>query len=153
VLEILPAPKVFLYSVTEDLEEKIQDLVAKFPGRVDYSTVRKGLSHETLIGKFKVARCYLGMSRSDGISTSFLEAITYGSFPIQTDTSCAAEWINLGAIGLVVSPDEQLQIVNKICEVFLDDNLVDSAQLANNNLAKRYLSFEYLKSISQTFYK
>ncbi len=153
VLEILPAPKVFLYSVTEDLEENIQDLVAKFPRRVDYSTVRKGLSHETLIEKFKVARCYLGMSRSDGISTSFLEAITYGSFPIQTDTSCAAEWINLGAIGLVVSPDEQLQIVNKICEVFLDDNLVDSAQLANNNLAKRYLSFEYLKSISQTFYK
>jgi hypothetical protein len=37
--------------------------------------------------------------------------------------------------------------------VFLDDNLADSAQLANNNLAKQYLSFEYLKSISQTFYK
>ncbi len=153
VLEILPDPKVFFYSVTEDLEVKIQALIAKFPGRVEYSTVRKGLSHETLIQKFKIARCYLGMSRSDGISTSFLEAITYGSFPIQTDTSCAAEWINLGVIGLVVSPDEQVQIVTKICEVFLDDNLVDSAQLANNNLAKQYLSFEYLKSISQTFYE
>ena len=153
VLEILPDPKVFFYSVTEDLEAKIQALIAKFPGRVEYSTVRKGLSHETLIEKFKIARCYLGMSRSDGISTSFLEAITYGSFPIQTDTSCAAEWINLGVIGLVVSPDEQVQIVTKICEVFLDDNLADSAQLANNNLAKQYLSFEYLKSISQTFYE
>jgi hypothetical protein len=153
VLEILPDPKVFFYSVTEDLEVKIQALIAKFPGRVEYSTVRKGLSHETLIEKFKIARCYLGMSRSDGISTSFLEAITYGSFPIQTDTSCAAEWINLGVIGLVVSPDEQVQIVTKICEVFLDDNLADSAQLANNNLAKQYLSFEYLKSISQTFYE
>lgn len=153
VLEILPAPKVFFYSVTDDLELKIQELAAKFPGRVEYSTVRKGLSHEALIEKFKVARCYLGMSRSDGISTSFLEALTYGSYPIQTDTSCAAEWIDLGAVGFVVQPQEVSQIVNKVCEVFLDDNLVDQAQLVNNNLAKQFLSFDYLKTVSQVFYK
>lgn len=153
VLKISSAPRVFLYSVTDDLEQKVQGLKAKFPDRVEYSTVRKGLSHESLIEKFKVARCYLGMSRSDGISTSFLEALTYGSFPIQTDTSCAAEWIDLGAVGFIVNPKEEAQIVRKIYEVFSNDDLVDSAQLINNNLAKKYLTFEYLKTVSQTFYK
>jgi len=153
VLEISSAPKAFLYSVTDDLEPMVQDLIAKFPGRVEYSSVRKGLSHESLIEKFKVARCYLGMSRSDGISTSFLEALTYGSFPIQTDTSCAAEWVDLGAIGLIVSPEEESRIINKIYEVFSNDDLVNSAQLVNNDLAKQYLSFEYLKTIAQAFYK
>jgi glycosyltransferase involved in cell wall biosynthesis len=111
------------------------------------------LSHELLIEKFKDARCYLGMSRSDGISTSFLEALTYGSYPIQTDTSCAAEWISLGAIGAVINSSDISFIARKIQDVFLNDELVDFAQSTNNEIARKYLSFEYIKSIAKSFYE
>jgi len=153
ILASSAVPNVYFYSVTNDLEPKVKELVGRFPSRVDYSTVRRGLSHESLIEKFKYARCYLGMSRSDGVSTSFLEALTYGAYPIQTDTSCAAEWVDLGAIGFIAGPNDDSLIVKKIQEVFLNDELVDTAQLTNNNLAKKYLSFEYLKSKSRVFYE
>jgi len=153
VLGASSAPQVFLYSVTDDLEPMVQGLIAKFPGRVEYSTVRKGLSHQFLIEKFKVSRCYLGMSRSDGISTSFLEALTYGSYPIQTDTSCAAEWLNLGAIGTVIDSSDKSLIAKKIQEIFLNDELVDFAQKTNNEIARKYLNFEYVKSIAKSFYE
>ena len=153
VLSLLEELKIFFYSVTDDLISQVKDLENSFPGRVGYSTVRKGLSHDSLIEKFKTARCYLGMSRSDGISTSFLEALTYGAFPIQTDTSCAAEWIDLGAVGYIANSKDTALIVDKIQEVFLNNDLVDFAQFANNEIAKKYLNFEYLKSKSRVFYE
>lgn len=153
ILSTVERSEVFLYSVTEDLIALVKDLEGLFPGRVEYSTVRKGLSHDSLIEKFKTARCYLGMSRSDGISTSFLEALTYGAFPIQTDTSCAAEWIDLGAIGYVANSKDIALIVDKIQTVFLNNDLVDFAQSINNEIARKYLNFEYVKSKAQTFYE
>jgi hypothetical protein len=39
------------------------------------------------------ARIYLGVSKTDGISTSLLESIARGAFPIQSVTSCANEWV------------------------------------------------------------
>lgn len=153
VLRTLEKSKVFFYSVTDDLIAQVKDLKDLFPDRVEYSTVRKGLSHDSLIEKFKAARCYLGMSRSDGISTSFLEALTYGAFPIQTDTSCAAEWIDLGAIGYVANSKDVALIMDKIQAVFLNNDLVDFAQSTNNEIARKYLNFEYLKSKAQIFYE
>ena len=153
VLRTLEKSKVFFYSVTDDLIAQVKDLEDLFPDRVEYSTVRKGLSHDSLIEKFKAARCYLGMSRSDGISTSFLEALTYGAFPIQTDTSCAAEWIDLGAIGYVANSKDVALIMDKIQAVFLNNDLVDFAQSVNNEIARKYLNFEYVKSKAQIFYE
>jgi hypothetical protein len=45
---------------------------------------------------FANSRIYIGASRSDGISTSFLEALVLGAYPIQTNTSCGNEWVEKG---------------------------------------------------------
>jgi len=55
---------------------------------------RKGvLSHSKMLELMGRARIYLGVSRTDGISTSLLESIARGAFPIQSVTSCANEWM------------------------------------------------------------
>ena len=152
VLVSLPEPKFFFYSVTKDIEPILKALVKRFPGRVEYATVRNSLRHEDLLKKFKTARCYLGMSRSDGISTSFLESLAYGAFPIQTDTSCAAEWIDLGAIGFITSSHKVTEIVEKIQEIFSSDDLVDNAQSQNRQIAEKYLDFELIQDKAKLFY-
>lgn len=53
---------------------------------------KKALKHGQMLDLFAQSRLYLGVSRTDGISTSLLEAMAMGSFPIQTSTSCAGEW-------------------------------------------------------------
>src|SRR5262249_13105764 len=46
-------------------------------------------SHDDMLRLFGRARAYVGLSISDGISTSLLEAMAMGAFPIQSFTACA----------------------------------------------------------------
>ena len=76
---------------------------------------------------FAAARCYLGVSVSDAISTSMLEALAMGAFPIQTNTSCCEEWIENGKTGFSIPPDDVDVIADRIRQAVTDDDLVDKA--------------------------
>jgi hypothetical protein len=52
------------------------------------------LSHEKVLALFSRARIYVGLSVTDGISTSMLEAMAMGAIPVQTSTSCCDEWFS-----------------------------------------------------------
>ncbi len=60
-------------------------------------------SHHDILQKHGQARISIGLSIGDAISTSLLEAIVMGSFPIQSWTSCADEWIVDGKTGILAS--------------------------------------------------
>jgi glycosyltransferase involved in cell wall biosynthesis len=77
------------------------------------------------------ARISIGLSISDGISTSLLEAMAMGSFPIQSYTACANEWIEDQISGFIVPPEDPEIIEQAIRKALADDNLVDSAAEAN----------------------
>ena len=50
------------------------------------------LSHQQMLDLFLDSRLFVGISLSDGISTSMLEAMACGAIPVQTDSSCCSEW-------------------------------------------------------------
>ena len=113
---------------------------------------KKQLSHDEMLSLFETARIYLGVSLSDGISTSLLEAMAGGAFPIQTSTSCADEWIENGVSGLLVDPS-----IESICQALLtastNDDLVDVAseinlKLVRNKLDKTVLNEKIIKFYS-----
>lgn len=151
VLQVNLTQTAFLYSVTDDLLPDVLALSSKFPGRVSYSERRKPLPAGEMRELFLNSRIYVGASASDGISTSFLEALVYGVYPIQTNTSCAGDWIHLGAVGNVVSLDVT-EIRESLAEAISNDSLVDRAQLANAKIAEEFLSDEVIKKIALTFY-
>jgi glycosyltransferase involved in cell wall biosynthesis len=78
-----------------------------------------------------MARVYLGVSVSDAISTSALEAMAMGAFPIQTDTSCCDEWFEHGKGGYLVPPDNVEVIAERLRSALTDDRLVDEAADVN----------------------
>lgn len=143
--------KVFFYSVTKDVEERIIDLAKKYEGRVDYSVVSKPISHNLLMQLFKEARVYIGCSECDGISTSFLEAIVNGAYPIQTNTSCVNEWADKGIkcsiVGLNVN-----EIIMELERVIVDKDFLDDAQKTNFYIASRTLSNSIVNPIAHQFY-
>jgi hypothetical protein len=56
---------------------------------------KKGaLSHSQMLSLFESSKIYIGLSESDGISTSLLESMAMGAIPVQTSTSCCGEWFN-----------------------------------------------------------
>ena len=66
-----------------------------------FSLNRKGaLTHLEVLDLFAKSKIYVGLSESDGISTSLLEAMAMGAIPVQTATACCDEWF--GDTGVAV---------------------------------------------------
>ena len=148
---IIPGYTAFLYSVTDDLIEQVESLVEEFPGRISYSSRKNPLTRAEMQSLFRRSRVYVGASRSDGISTSFLEALNHGCYPIQTDTSCAGDWKDLGAVASIVSQEVSV-IESNLVVAMKDDELVDRAQIKNLAIAQKHLGFEEVRKIAITFY-
>lgn len=96
-------------------------------------------SHEEMLRWHGRARVSIGLSISDAISTSFLEAIMMGSFPIQSNTSCANEWIKCGETGFLVPPEDPQVIADAIRRAVTDDELVDRAAEINAQTVRERL--------------
>jgi hypothetical protein len=75
---------------------------------------KKKLSHDQMMEMFSRALIYVGVSLSDGISTSMLEALAMGAYPVQTDTACTAEWIVSKTNGLEISVFTKTHIATQI---------------------------------------
>lgn len=90
-----------------------------------------GTAHRDILKWYGQARVALGLSLSDGISTSFLEALVMGAFPIQSWTACADEWIEDGTSGLLVPPEDVATVAAALRRALSDDRLVDEAAEIN----------------------
>jgi len=98
---------------------------------IDVECLPEQVPHEDMLRLHGTARVSIAISIGDGISTALLEAMAMGSFPIQTCTACADEWIIDGKSGFIVQPDDLEQIADRLLRAMNDDELVDNAAALN----------------------
>ena len=110
-------------------------------------------SHEKILRYHGRARISIGINISDAISTSFLEALVMGSFPIQSWTGCANEWIEDGKTGILVPPEDPDVIEKAIRRALTDDELVNRAAEINWKTVEERLDHNSLKSKAIDMYK
>jgi hypothetical protein len=110
-------------------------------------------THDDILRHFGQARMYLGISISDAISTSVLEAMAMGAFPIQTDTSCCQEWFVDGRTGFAIPPDDFEKICERFAIALTDNNLVDTAAVENFEIIRSRLAVEVLRPKMDEFYR
>jgi glycosyltransferase involved in cell wall biosynthesis len=96
-------------------------------------------THEDILRMHGSARASIGLSISDAISTSLLEAMIMGSFPIQSHTGCGDEWVRCGENGLLVHPESPEEVAAALRRALTDDALVDEAAETNARLAAERL--------------
>jgi glycosyltransferase involved in cell wall biosynthesis len=109
-------------------------------------------SHDDMLRLYGRARAYIGLSISDAISTSLLEAIVMGAFPIQSCTACADEWIVDGKTGLIVPPEDPEVVAAALRRALNDDRLVDDAACCNAQLARERLAEQLIKPQVRAMY-
>jgi len=112
---------------------------------------KKSLTHNQVLDLFRKSRIYIGVSLSDAISTSLLEAIVCGAYPIQTDTSCAKEWIKNDISGGIVKP-EVSSVKYVLEQALINDYLVDRAAELNHETAVGRLDIEKISKKLENFY-
>jgi glycosyltransferase involved in cell wall biosynthesis len=96
------------------------------------------VSHDEMLHFYNRSRIYIGLSISDGISTSLLEAMALGTFPIQSCTACADEWIVDGQSGFIVPPEDPQAVAEALRRALTDDLLVNrAAELNSQTIAQR----------------
>ena len=88
VADCLDGYEVLIYSAS--LRVRSRALVLRLKHRVTIRIIKKRTPHAVMLRHFSESRIYIGISLSDGISTSLLEAMATGCYPIQTGTSCAS---------------------------------------------------------------
>lgn len=115
---------------------------------------KKGaLSHDDVLRILRTSRIYIGLSRSDGISTSMLEAMSQGAIPIQTNTACANEWIKNNETGHIADLENIPEIAKQIDFWLNSDSATIRAQEENlKTITERY-SKPKIKAAVLGFYK
>jgi glycosyltransferase involved in cell wall biosynthesis len=140
--ESLGGYTIIVYSASRDVLEKSRK-VEKETG----ITIRNlpQCSHEEILRLFGRARIYIGLGISDGISTSLLEAMVMGAFPIQSCTACADEWIVDGKSGFIVPPEDPVLVAEAIQKALTDDPLVNLAAEINAKTTRERLDTSVIK--------
>jgi glycosyltransferase involved in cell wall biosynthesis len=85
------------------------------------------VSQSQLLKEFQNSRIYIGLSTTDGLSTSMVEAMGSGCFPIQSENSAASLFITEGVSGFIVNPWEIEELSGAITMALNNNHLVDSA--------------------------
>ncbi len=109
--------------------------------------------HQKILRLHGGARMSISLSLSDGVCTSFLEAMMMGSFPIQSCTASAHDWIEDGRTGAIVHPDDPESVEAAIRLAVSSDELVDQAAQENWETAKRRLDHGVIKEHAIRWYE
>ena len=151
VSDLLQGYQIVVYSASHRMRRRVARTAAR-TGLATVSIAPYGQSHAQMMELFLSSRIYLGVSRSDGISTSLLESMTTGCFPVQTNTSCANEWITCGVSGAIIKDLTVDAVAEGLSRPLLDDRLVDSAMTTNLAVVSDRLNASRIRRDSLTFY-
>jgi glycosyltransferase involved in cell wall biosynthesis len=149
-IDLLSGYTIAVYSVSPAVA-KAGKRFEKMTG-IRTKIIPKGTPHAEILGLHGSARLSIGLSVSDGLSTSFLEAMAMGSFPIQSWTACADEWIEDGKTGLLVPPEDPLAVAQAIRHALTDDEMVDHAAEKNYRTVEMRLDHALLKHKATELY-
>ncbi len=143
--DILNGFTLVIYTNTSADDIKIASELLMNDFKIPVILLPDGSDHDLILKYHSQARISIGLSIGDAISTSLLEAMSVGSFPIQSNTSCADEWIQEGITGITVPPEDPEIIEHAIRKALLNDQLVDNASFLNMEKIRDLANFDKLK--------
>lgn len=126
-----------------EVENKAKDICDRHSLKLDITS--PNTDHDEIIKLHCKARISIGLSMSDGISTSLLEAMIAGSYPIQSYTACADEWILDGVTGELVPPEDVGAVEKAISKAIKNDQLVDRAARLNLRTIRERGDYELVR--------
>ncbi len=155
-----------LYSLTKELADfkivfyscnaKTIRLVKKLKRKTGLNIEWHGkgeLAHTEMLDLFASARIYIGISLSDGISTSLLEAMAMGAFPIQTSTACVDDWFGDANSGIALKSASPQPIVDSLSRtIAMSAEAGTRAQEANRTMISKRAFGPSIRPWAQHFY-
>jgi glycosyltransferase involved in cell wall biosynthesis len=144
--DVLKGYRIIIYSVNTVDVVIAAELFTQNTGLETVIIPLGGISYDEILSYHGSARISIGLSITDALSTSLLEAMVMGSFPIQSDTSCASEWFKNGQMGTFVKPEDPENVEKAIRKALADDDLVNRAAKLNYDMLFEKLEYSKIKN-------
>ena len=144
---------IVVYSADQIVIDYCNSISKKLNLKFQIYSNNVNLTQKEMYRLFSNSKIYIGMSKSDGISTSLLESMAFGVFPIQSNTSCANEWILNNKTGYILPPQNIKLISKKILLAIKDDRQVDLAAKLNWKTIVKRADSNKIKKIIRGIYK
>jgi hypothetical protein len=146
--DLLRGWELCAYQADADLEESARGIAQR--AGCEYTHLSSIAAHESthdeILAMHGRSRVSLGLNRSDGLSTSFLEAMAMGSFPVHSSTSCGGEIAPHGRSALFVDGRDPEQVAAALRRALTDDQLVDDAADLNVSLTAAHLDRRLIRA-------
>ena len=131
--------------------KRLATQVAKRTGLTITAYSKGALTHDVMVEKFSRSLIYIGLSLSDGISTSMLEAMAMGAIPVQTSTACCDEWFSETGVAIeTLAAEEVAQGIQRAIGLALTTDSAAKnretirARASREEIAKQALAFYQL---------
>jgi glycosyltransferase involved in cell wall biosynthesis len=134
---------VTIYSATEDTRIAAKLFEEKTNLNVE---IINHTSHEDILKVFSETEIYIGLSISDGVSTSCLEAMALGAFPIQSNSSCCMEWFIDNVSGFAVDAENTQEVSGKILRILNDKEFIFKGRQINYQICKEKLDKKIIRA-------
>lgn len=112
----------------------------------------ENVKRDILLKEMSESRVFIGLSISDGLSTSSLEAAALGSYVVQSSTSCLEEVLKDDYLCAFVDPNDPYEVASAIKEALVNDELVDNAREKNLPYLEEHFSFNKIRSAAESYY-
>lgn len=144
--DILKGYKIIIYS-SNSIELPIAAELFTEKTGIETEIIPSDVPYEEILKYHGASRISIGLSITDAISTSLLEAMVMGSFPIQSNTSCAKEWIRDGETAILVPPEDPEEVEKVIRIALTDDELVNKAAGINYKVIFDRIEYSKVKNM------
>ncbi|MBI5965997.1 MAG: glycosyltransferase family 4 protein [Chloroflexi bacterium] len=140
--DILEGYEIVVYLASPPVVDQVKSMQAE--GKLNIRILPRS-PHHTILELFSYARIAMGINQTDGIPNAMLEAMTMSAFPIQSNTESTTEWITNGFNGLLVNPEDPLDIARAIRSAISDNALVEKAAEINLEMISQRLDMAVIK--------
>ena len=134
--------EVIVYSCNRKLLPLIEEIQSKKEFTLKVSVE---LTYQEILEMTAQSRLSITNNLSDGVPNTMLEAMAFGTFPVQSNTAITEEWIEDGVNGLLTVPTDESSIAAAISRALSDDNLVDKASMINRKLVREKLNMDIIR--------
>ncbi|MGE0527784.1 MAG: glycosyltransferase family 4 protein [Bdellovibrionales bacterium] len=119
----------------------------------DFEIIPHGTSHAEILHLHAQARAYIGAGISDGLSTSCIEAMAMGAFPIQSESACCREWFRDGESGIKMDGEDIGAMACALKRVLSDDAFYERAREINYQIIDENWGWDHIKTQIVEAYK
>ena len=107
------------------------------PSGIDFKIYKKhALNHGQMLALYRRSAVYIGLSKSDGLPASMLEAMSQGAYPVQTTSACTQGWVTADSSATLISEPTVSNVSKALKVPFYGSGKLHDAQVANLQTVK-----------------